>query len=404
MESICRPIIVAESNNSTYGVALYAHRNIYCSLLVPTIHIGSYKSEIEIDVYPDSRSQVKLKINVRPLVTVRPLMSSVCFSYCQDKIFSAHSSPCISICFVKGGLTIPITVTNLVAFDTSVPLCIATLVGSDYRYASDYISHVARRRRSNILLFTDHRMSPDAAADISRCVFNSDNEFIINIIPVVSPYYSIVNFDETVNHARPADTGTMKQQRDYFFVLLPLTCMLGHMICRDNNIKFLTFADMDERQVLSDKFYSFLADTDEASHYLIEEINIYASDPGPRREFSYLAPDDLVFPFGRILRNRKTFFLSSESLYALDSPHGVVEDYARYRIIQLRSAFYLHFFNITLYKRLSFIECLSKVDKFRNFRASQVNPGLLSDYGLELLSEFLSCDGINENIAKERMV
>lgn len=386
MGYLAPPLIVTQSNTTVFGAALSINKTVYCALLVPTEHIHLFTDDLQIQYHGEISSTKIESHSVRPLATVRPLVSSVCFVFYINARPSQLCIPSISVPSVKGGISIPIAVLEPLVFDTSAPLCTTTLVGSDYRYISGYISHILSRHAGNILIFTDHRMAPEATAFIKTEIDSRDSGDCINIIPVISPYYYLFSFKDSVSHARPADTGLLKQQKDYAFVTLPIVCMLSHLVCREHGVEYLTFADMDERQIVSRHMYSSLANNEYKQHMLIEEINVYASNEDSRDDLNSFMSDDVIFPFGSVLRNRKVFFNTIDSRFALDSPHGIVDDYARYMLLPLDRALYLHFFNVTMYKRKNFAECSSKVNKYINFKAGQINDGLLGDYGLQLIS------------------
>jgi len=385
----CSSILaLSSSNNSIHAVAVADDFRIYCALLVPSVLLDDFLQAFSVILYPSVSVGVGLQIKANLLTTKRTLVSSISFVLPLDKPLSLHYAPSLSFEKVPGGLTVPIAILpGKLRLNPSNPILTSTLVGSDSYLCSSYLRYGKPLRSPNHIIFTDQRMQPLAAAQILQAC-SQDSIDHVTVFPVASPYYYILDYNDLTTHTRPADSRFIKQQSDYYFILLPLTCMLAHLMACYSRAKYITFCDMDERHIYSDSFMRYLRETTGSSHLLIEEVNVYAHPSIGRITLNSLTPNDLIFPFGRFLRNRKTVFYAQDLSRALDSPHGITEDYSRYQVIELASAFYLHFFNVTRYKRLDFRDCSRKVNRSFNFRASQISIKLLNDFRLGLLAEF----------------
>ena len=380
-------INTAFSNNSVIGMALADSKNLYCSLLVPKDLCLQLCQSLFVDLYPSALEDTEISYEIKPLITHRPLVSSLCFSLPLDITLNVIFSPLLVIKNVAGGLSISVaTMPGFMNIDPKLPIAITTLVGKDSHLSANYFNYYLNSNPCNHLIFTDQRMHPHAASQIAQACRQHPN-LKVTIFPVISPYYHILNYSLSVNHIRPADSA-LTQQQDYFFILLPLMSMISQLISHSYNVRYLTFCDMDERQLLSSQFINYLnAHSSDPHHLLLQEINVYADSPKHRQDLNSFTANDIIFPRGRRGNNCKIIYNTKKYQYSLDSPHGVVEDYSNYRQVKLSDGFYLHFFNVTGYKRVSFADCSNKVDKYSNFRFSQATKELLKHFDLQVLNE-----------------
>ena len=259
-----------------------------------------------------------------------------CILFSLNSPLTISLNPSISLENIKGGLTISVAVLpHHFNIDNSSSLLMSTLVGSDSYLSSDYLDFYSSSN-CNHIIFTDQHESTASSQIVSACKNHPNAK--VTILPILAPYYHILDFDTAINHEKPADAGLIKQQQDYYFVLLPLICMLSQLISISNQIKYLTFVDMDERQIHSDDLVSFLTSSNSSHHLLCEEINVYAESVKTRKSLNRFMPNDIIFPYGRVLRNRKTIFSCNNNSYALDSPHGNIDDYNNYQILPLQDS------------------------------------------------------------------
>ncbi len=380
-------LYTVQSNQSIYASGIKYQKSIFLAILVPNPCFKEFISNLKFELLSSqaSRKELNSPFNIVKIkISPRQLVSSVSIHL---DILSNH----VHINFIKllnipNGLSIPLFEITSKNYNKSQP-AISTIISTDYHLLPDYLEHHYKQGYGNFFIFVDIRKSLPAYLAAQKAQDKYD--FNINLIPMIGPYYGLCSITTSDYGDYPADSGILEAQKDYFFILAPIYCMLSELISVHLDFPYLAFADLDERQYLNIKsIFNMLASTNKSIS--IEEICVYTRST-QATSISSIKQQDLLFPYGRYSRNKKIIVNLRQAKdidLALDSAHGFLNT-SYQQLISSNLCSYTHFFNITSYKRHNLNDCLKKINKRINYFGADLNPSILSEHSIKSLNPIL---------------